>query len=150
MVYERITDSISIALCYPIDEIPVGLYYFIIRDTVHGPSRDTVVYLEITDPNDTNDTTIVDTTTTDTTQHLTIAIIQDVDDVVFHPNPTSDFCNSSEVLREIYILDNIGKRLKKFTHTNKINLSGLPAGIYLIEYVRQDGTTGKKKIVKRI
>lgn len=158
--YEPVPDSIRTTQHYRADQVPVGIYSVRIRDKVR--EMDTVVFIEVTNPNDTSatdttgvdttttDTTIVDTTTTDTTQHLTIAIIQDVDDVIFHPNPTSDFCKSSEVLREIYILDNIGKRLKKFTHTNKINLSGLPAGIYLIEYVRQDGTTGKKKIVKRI
>lgn len=146
-------DSVNVYLNYQNSEIPVGLYLFIVKDTIR--TMDTMVFLEIIDPNDTisndtNDTTIVDTTTTDTTQHLTIAIIQDVDDVVFHPNPTSDFCNSSEVLREIYILDYMGRRLRKITHTNKIDLAGLPAGIYILEYVRQNGTKDKVKIVKRI
>jgi len=148
MDYWGFNDSVRVFLCYQIDQVPVGRYSFMIRDSVYG--MDTVVFITIVDYNDTvsNDTTTTDTTTTDTTQHLNVTMTQDVDDVIFYPNPTISYCNTSEVLREVYILDNIGRRLRKFTHTNKIDLLGLPAGSYLIRYTTLNGTTNTKKIIK--
>lgn len=158
MNYEPVPDSIWTYLMYRVDETPVGIYAIKIRDTVHN--MDTVVFVEITDPGSTTDTTTTDTTTTDTTttdttttdttQHLNITITEKFDNVSFYPNPTDNVCNISEILREIYILDYMGRRLRKITHTNKIDLAGLPAGIYILEYVRQNGTKDKVKIVKRI
>ena len=153
--YEPVPDSIRTFQHYRADEVPVGIYSVRIRDTVRD--MDTVVFVEITDPNDTifndttsTDTTITDTTTTDTTQHLNVTITQNVTEVIFYPNPTNSSCNTSEILSEVYIFDNIGRRLKKFTHTNKIDLTELPAGIYSVKYTRKDESTGTEKIVKRI
>ena len=158
ILYEPVPDSIWTSLMYRVDETPVGIYAIKIRDTVHN--MDTVVFVEITgDTGDTTatdttgvdttttDTTTTDTTTTDTTQHLNVTITQ-VDEVEFYPNPTISYCNTSELLHEVYVLDNVGRRLRKFTHTNKIDLLGLPAGSYLIRYTTLNGTTNTKKIIK--
>lgn len=146
MNYEPIPDSIWTYLMYRVDETPVGIYAIKIRDTVHN--MDTVVFVEITST--TVDTTTTDTTTTDTTQHLTISITEKIDNVAFYPNPTSDICNTSEVLREVCIFSNEGKLVRKNTYTNKLDLTGLPAGMYLIRYMKTDGTMDTERIIKRI
>ena len=96
--YEPVPDSIWTCLVYQVDQAPIGIYAVSIRDTVHD--MDTLVFVEITSS---VDTTTTDTTTTDTTQHLKININEKVDGVEFYPNPTSDICNTSEVLREVCI-----------------------------------------------
>ena len=147
--YEPVPDSIWTYLQYRTDEtIPIGTYAIKIRDTVHN--MDTVVFVEITNSDTTNtDTTTTDTTTTDTTQHLKININEKVDGVEFYPNPTSDICNTSEVLREVCIFSNKGDLVRVYKNTNRINLSGLPAGSYLIRYTTLNGkTTNTKKIIK--
>ena len=56
-------------------------------------------------------------------------------------------------LPPIFIFDNHNHAILfryYITHTNKIDLAGLPAGIYILKYVRQNGTKDKVKIVKRI
>ena len=139
MSYESVPDSIRAFLFYRTDETPVGSYAVTIRDTVHD--MDTLVFVEITSS---VDTTTTDTTTTDTTQHLKINI-----NVEFYPNPTSDFCNTSEMLREVCIFSSKGDLVRVYKNTNRINLSGLPAGNYLIRYTTLNGkTTNTKKIIK--
>ncbi len=149
--YEPVPDSIRTFLHYQADDVPVGIYAIKIRDTIHN--MDTVVFVEITSTTvdtTTTDTTATDTTTTDTTQHLTITITEKIDNVAFYPNPTSDICNTSEVLREVCIFSNEGKLVRKFTYTNRLDLTGLPAGVYLIRYIKTDGTIDTERIIKRI
>jgi hypothetical protein len=142
--YEPVPDSIWTYLRYQVDQAPIGTYAVSIRDTVHN--IDTLVFVEITSS---VDTTTTDTTTTDTTQHLKININEKVDDVEFYPNPTSDFCNTSEMLREVCIFSSKGDLVRVYKNTNRINLSGLPAGNYLIRYTTLNGkTTNTKKIIK--
>ena len=146
--YEPVPDSIRTTQHYRADQVPVGIYSVRIRDKVR--EMDTVVFVEITNSDTTNtDTTTTDTTTTDTTQHLKININEKVDGVEFYPNPTTDICNISEVLREICIFSNKGDLVRVYKNTNRINLSGLPAGSYLIRYTTLNGkTTNTKKIIK--
>ena len=142
--YEPVPDSIWTCLVYQVDQAPIGIYAVSIRDTVHD--MDTLVFVEITSS---VDTTTTDTTTTDTTQHLKININEKVDGVEFYPNPTTDICNISEVLREVCIFSNKGDLVRVYKNTNRINLSGLPAGSYLIRYTTLNGkTTNTKKIIK--
>lgn len=143
--YEPVPDSIWTYLRYQVDQAPIGIYAVSIRDTVHD--MDTVVFVEITNP---SDTTTTDTTTTDTTQHLNVITITQVDDVEFYPNPTSDFCNTSEMLREVCIFSSKGDLVRVYKNTNRISLAGLSAGSYLIRYTTLDGkTTNSKKIIKK-
>jgi hypothetical protein len=143
--YEPVPDSIWTYLSYQVDQAPIGTYAVLIRDTVHD--MDTVVFVEITNP---SDTTTTDTTTTDTTQHLNVITITQVDDVEFYPNPTSDFCNTSEMLREVCIFSSKGDLVRVYKNTNRISLAGLSAGSYLIRYTTLDGkTTNSKKIIKK-
>lgn len=143
--YEPVPDSIWTYLRYQVDQAPIGIYAVSIRDTVHD--MDTVVFVEITNP---SDTTTTDTTTTDTTQHLNVTLTQIVDDVEFYPNPTSDFCNTSEMLREVCIFSSKGDLVRVYKNTNRISLAGLSAGSYLIRYTTLDGkTTNSKKIIKK-
>lgn len=138
--YEPVPDSIWTYLRYQVDQAPIGIYAVSIRDTVHD--MDTVVFVEITNPSD--------TTTTDTTQHLNVITITQVDDVEFYPNPTSDFCNTSEMLREVCIFSSKGDLVRVYKNTNRISLAGLSAGSYLIRYTTLDGkTTNSKKIIKK-
>ena len=143
--YEPVPDSIWTCLVYQVDQAPIGIYAVSIRDTVHD--MDTVVFVEITNP---SDTTTTDTTTTDTTQHLNVTLTQIVDDVEFYPNPTRDFCNTSEMLREVCIFSSKGDLVRVYKNTNRISLAGLSAGSYLIRYTTLDGkTTNSKKIIKK-
>jgi hypothetical protein len=143
--YEPVPDSIWTCLVYQVDQAPIGIYAVSIRDTVHD--MDTVVFVEITNP---SDTTTTDTTTTDTTQHLNVITITQVDDVEFYPNPTRDFCNTSEMLREVCIFSSKGDLVRVYKNTNRISLAGLSAGSYLIRYTTLDGkTTNSKKIIKK-
>ena len=143
--YEPVPDSIWTCLVYQVDQAPIGIYAVSIRDTVHY--MDTLVFVEITSS---VDTTTTDTTTTDTTQHLKININEKVDDVEFYPNPTSDFCNTSEMLREVCIFSSKGDLVRVYKNTNRISLAGLSAGSYLIRYTTLDGkTTNSKKIIKK-
>ena len=143
--YEPVPDSIWTYLRYQVDQAPIGTYAVLIRDTVHD--MDTLVFVEITNP---SDTTTTDTTTTDTTQHLNVTLTQIVDDVEFYPNPTSDFCNTSEMLREVCIFSSKGDLVRVYKNTNRISLAGLSAGSYLIRYTTLDGkTTNSKKIIKK-
>ena len=143
--YEPVPDSIWTYLRYQVDQAPIGTYAVLIRDTVHD--MDTLVFVEITSS---VDTTTTDTTTTDTTQHLKININEKVDGVEFYPNPTSDFCNTSEMLREVCIFSSKGDLVRVYKNTNRISLAGLSAGSYLIRYTTLDGkTTNSKKIIKK-
>lgn len=143
--YEPVPDSIWTCLVYQVDQAPIGIYAVSIRDTVHD--MDTVVFVEITNP---SDTTTTDTTTTDTTQHLNVTLTQIVDDVEFYPNPTRDFCNTSEMLREVCIFSSKGDLVRVYKNTNRISLAGLSAGSYLIRYTTLDGKTiNSKKIIKK-
>ena len=143
--YTPVPDSIWTYLRYQVDQAPIGIYAVSIRDTVHD--MDTVVFVEITNP---SDTTTTDTTTTDTTQHLNVTLTQIVDDVEFYPNPTNDFCNTSEMLREVCIFSSKGDLVRVYKNTNRISLAGLSAGSYLIRYTTLDGkTTNSKKIIKK-
>lgn len=138
--YEPVPDSIWTYLSYQVDQAPIGIYAVSIRDTVHD--MDTLVFVEITSS--------VDTTTTDTTQHLKININEKVDGVEFYPNPTNDFCNTSEMLREVCIFSSKGDLVRVYKNTNRISLAGLSAGSYLIRYTTLDGkTTNSKKIIKK-
>ena len=143
--YEPVPDSIWTCLVYQVDQAPIGIYAVSIRDTVHY--MDTLVFVEITSS---VDTTTTDTTTTDTTQHLKININEKVDGVEFYPNPTNDFCNTSEMLREVCIFSSKGDLVRVYKNTNRISLAGLSAGSYLIRYTTLDGkTTNSKKIIKK-
>ena len=146
--YEPVPDSIWTYLRYQVDQAPIGTYAVSIRDTVHD--MDTLVFVEITNPIDTTtvDTTTIDTTTTDTTQHLSVNFSQDGDNVTFYPNPTNTFCNISEILREVSIFSSKGDLVRVYKNTNRIDISRLPAGNYLVRYTRQDGTKHTKKIIK--
>ena len=146
--YEPVPDSIWTYIRYQVDQAPIGTYAVSIRDTVHD--MDTLVFVEITNPIDTTtvDTTTIDTTTTDTTQHLSVNFSQDGDNVTFYPNPTNTFCNISEILREVSIFSSKGDLVRVYKNTNRIDISRLPAGNYLVRYTRQDGTKHTKKIIK--
>lgn len=66
------------------------------------------------------------------------------------PNPTSGIVNvrsSSEVeLIEVYSL--VGKKISTFSNTNKINISNLSKGVYLLKVTMADKQTISKKLIQ--
>ena len=149
--YEPVPDSIWTCLEYRLDEAPIGIYAVRVRDTVHD--MDTVVFVEITDPNATDttttdttttdttitDTTSVDTTTTDTTI-LSLNSCDSIDNEIY-PNPTKRFVNFTRPVEYVELLSAEGKLLMKMQgKVQHIDLSTLPSGTYFIRV----GNTVKK------
>ena len=70
---------------------------------------------------------------------------------IIYPNPVSDYLNiilsTYNKAQEISIYNQIGELVYKNTFENKINLSALKAGIYLLE-IKTDAGISRKKIIK--
>lgn len=78
-------------------------------------------------------------------------ILFDFQDVVMlYPNPVVDYvCVAGDVVScEVY--DLVGKRIKTIsTNINKIAVSDLPSGIYMMRFLMKNGNAVTKKIVKK-
>jgi hypothetical protein len=69
-----------------------------------------------------------------------------------YPNPTTDFINiqGDEKIREAAVYEMSGKLVSRMTdQKNKINLTGLSAGIYVLKIVDVKGNVSTEKIIKK-
>jgi|LakMenEpi03Aug12_release.lakeMendotaPanAssembly.Ray.scaffolds.fasta_scaffold92587_4 hypothetical protein len=69
-----------------------------------------------------------------------------------YPNPTSDnlFIDTEKHIKEIIITDINGRLINNlFLQDNKIDLSEIQSGIYLVKFVDKDGNFEIKKIIKK-
>lgn len=74
----------------------------------------------------------------------------DIKEITVYPNPANDILNinSKEKIKSIVIYDLSGKRLKTPRPTNKVDVSTLPVGTYLINVETKDGISTEKFIKK--
>lgn len=68
--------------------------------------------------------------------------------VAVYPNPTIDILNFSQPLQQIQILDMAGKLVKSFRDKDRISISDLPVGTYIIIYIDKNGNKNFDKIIK--
>ena len=67
----------------------------------------------------------------------------------FYPNPTKNSVHFSSPLNNIKILDISGEAVKSFMKsTTKIDITELPAGVYIISGIKNSGEKVKLKIIK--
>ena len=69
-----------------------------------------------------------------------------------YPNPTADFINiqGDEKIREAAVYEMSGKLVSRMTdQKNKLNLTGLSAGIYVLKIVDVKGNVSTEKIIKK-
>lgn len=76
-----------------------------------------------------------------------------ISDIVLMPNPVTDILTilSTNALVSVSVFDICGKRLLsiKDESIDKIDLSQLNSGVYLVEYMTSAGEYGTKKIIKK-
>ena len=65
-----------------------------------------------------------------------------------YPNPASSVINLSQNLSEIKILNTAGQILKSIEKSNKIDISKLPNGIYILNGVTDSGEKATTKFIK--
>lgn len=72
------------------------------------------------------------------------------DSFLLMPNPTTNtfkFEIKNDILHKLVIYNQIGKLIKETT-LNEVNVSGLPTGMYLINFYMQSGKVVSKKLIK--
>ena len=69
--------------------------------------------------------------------------------LLLYPNPTSDYINFSEEVKETSIFDSLGRLVKTAKATSKINISDLPSGIYVVMTTDKYGMSKTTKIIKK-
>jgi Peptide-N-glycosidase F, C terminal/Peptide-N-glycosidase F, N terminal/Secretion system C-terminal sorting domain len=84
-----------------------------------------------------------------TSQQLSVKDISTVDVSVF-PNPTTDFVNirSDKKTRSISVYSAEGRKLNE-VKDSKVDLSGYPKGVYILDILLEGGTQFKHKIIKK-
>ena len=66
-----------------------------------------------------------------------------------YPNPTTEWINFNEELSSVMVMDLTGKKVALFPElTDRISVSHLPAGIYMIEAVNKEGIRVFSRFVK--
>lgn len=70
--------------------------------------------------------------------------------VSLYPNPTSDILNlkTDSKINNVSVVDMTGRRVNVKLDVNKVNVSGLPAGTYLINIETKEGISTEKFIKK--
>ena len=67
------------------------------------------------------------------------------------PNPARDFVLinglDNELCEDVRIFDMTGKEVASYSYTNRLNVSGLPDGVYLLRVISTDGSCFSSKIV---
>jgi hypothetical protein len=73
--------------------------------------------------------------------------------LIIYPNPTNSIVNfpKDKFISSAEVYDNLGKKVKSFNaiSDNKINLSNLDDGIYLIIFSSENGSISRKIILKK-
>lgn len=65
-----------------------------------------------------------------------------------YPNPTKNLIFLSEKVKKLEVFNPVGQKLMSKTNTEKLDLSALPNGIYIISTVRYNGNRKTFKIIK--
>ncbi|HET8804304.1 MAG TPA: T9SS type A sorting domain-containing protein, partial [Aequorivita sp.] len=68
-----------------------------------------------------------------------------------YPNPTNGILNinSTSIISEITIFNNLGQLLLTFENKNQIDISTLSEGIYFLKIMDENGQTETKKVLKK-
>lgn len=68
-----------------------------------------------------------------------------------YPNPGSDFItvSSREIIDKMELTNAEGRKVGEVNKTEKINISGLPAGVYYLKIDFKHGKTQTKKVIKK-
>ncbi|MFH1608705.1 MAG: T9SS type A sorting domain-containing protein [Patescibacteria group bacterium] len=127
-IYQSDSNIITVYHC----DSAVVDYSFFISDTVCSYYFDTIIYQH-------SDTVYL--TATEKINYLGIKI---------YPNPVFDFLYIETAGREFeFELFDITGQLIMFGKKEKINMSGLPAGIYILKIITDYGETFRQKVIKR-
>ncbi|TZF98788.1 T9SS type A sorting domain-containing protein (plasmid) [Chryseobacterium panacisoli] len=72
------------------------------------------------------------------------------EEVSVYPNPAIDFIqiNSPGTVKSIEIYDESGKLIKSKTNSNKIDVKGLPAGLYMVHIKTEERNFTEKVIIR--
>lgn len=86
-------------------------------------------------------------------QHHHVVVENDDETFTVHPNPNNGFFTvMGENLKQIEVFDVLGQRITSLTANSDqmiIDLSGQPAGVYLVNIIDQEGKQIVKKVVKQ-
>ena len=66
-----------------------------------------------------------------------------------YPNPTKDLINFSDYVAAVRISDLTGKVIASFEYVNKIDISSLQSGIYIVNLTSENGVISNHKVVKQ-
>lgn len=69
----------------------------------------------------------------------------ETEDIRIYPNPVNDYVNFSKEIEKAFIFNNLGQLLIKAENTNRIDVSSLPKGLYIIRFDNGE----KLKMMKR-
>ena len=64
-------------------------------------------------------------------------------------NPVNDLLNLKKAIKKAYIWDAQGKLISKFENTTQCDVSHLKSGVYHINFINIDGSTGADRFVKQ-
>lgn len=84
---------------------------------------------------------------------LNINSINEVENINFYPNPASEFIyfSKQDYISQTKIYDLNGKLVfeKSIHSTNKIDISNLNSGVYILKFINRNGSMTYKKLVKK-
>ena len=63
-------------------------------------------------------------------------------------NPVSNIINFKNAIKQGFIWNSKGQFVQKIEHDQSHNVSDLPAGVYLLNFVNADGSTGATRFIK--
>jgi hypothetical protein len=63
-------------------------------------------------------------------------------------NPVSNILNFKNAIKQGYIWNSKGQFVQKIEHDQSHNVSDLPAGVYFLNFVNADGSTGATRFIK--
>lgn len=82
---------------------------------------------------------------------LSVSEVDAANTISIYPNPTKDFINvqSEKEIKSLQLISVEGKVIQKNLNSTKINLNGLPNGIYFLKVELSNGRIQFEKVVKK-
>lgn len=74
---------------------------------------------------------------------------QPTNKISVYPNPTTDFLNFNKYVTNAILCDLAGKEIASFDYVNKIDVSNLQNGIYLVRLTTEEGNQSTHKVIKK-
>jgi hypothetical protein len=68
---------------------------------------------------------------------------------IISSNPVADEIQFSAVVKEVKVIDLVGKVVAEANQTDEISVSGLANGLYIVNYVSEDNQTFVQKVIKK-